>query len=187
MKNKKTFLAAGTACLIGLLLSACAPLSQAEYASYSSLAELSKRAETVVQVKVESSADGKLYSEWSGDNPTTNPYAGDAQEEQPTTDESAAAAVIHQAKVEEVVQGSVEKGAGIDIAQLANDPETVYLREGGTYLLFLLTEGDGPAGIVGGDQGQYLVDGDEYLPVDVGQSFRFDRAEVEKLKSAMLK
>ncbi|CAL4858941.1 hypothetical protein MMM2322_00582 [Microbacterium sp. MM2322] len=173
-----TLLSVGLLSLVG-----CAAPVHGEYTFVSTIDDLAKQSTEIVEVKIESHRDGKLYPEpFTGDDPETNPYAG-TKAEPPSPEELASDVVLYDAVVTDTVAGSARKGEGIEIHQMSNDPDLSYLEDGNTYVLFLLTAEGHPAGIIGGDQGIYLVDGDRLRPVDKEIGIPLERASLDRLRT----
>ncbi|MFL0565422.1 hypothetical protein ACH0CG_06670 [Microbacterium sp. 179-I 1D1 NHS] len=169
---------------VGLLsLAGCAAPVHGEYTFVRTVNDLANQSTEIVEVKIEGHRDGKLYSEpFTGDDPETNPYAG-TKVEQPSAEELASDVVLYDAVVTDTVSGPARKGESIEIHQMSNDPNLSYLEDGNTYVLFLLTAEGHPAGIIGGDQGIYLVEGDQLQPVDKEVGIPLERASLDRLRA----
>ena len=184
--SRRLRLVAGAILALGLagVLSACSPTIDAEYASYDSLGALEARADELVEVRVESSRQGRVYSSFEGEDPETNPYAGAPEQDRPSAEEAAVDVVVHTVRVTESYKGGEASGGALLIAQNAGEEDIVYLAPGETFVLFLLTAGDGPAGIVGGNQGQYRVVDGQYRPADSEEGIPLEPSDLRAIEGA---
>lgn len=157
-------------------LVACAPsvTSYPDYVAYESVAQMERSADQVLEVRIMGRSTGTFVSKFTGDDPETNPYAGDAKS-MPSEAERTMDLVLYDAEVVSVYKGDAKAGSIIEISQLPDVPDLAYMEERATYVLFLESSAPGPAAILGGDQGQYRVEkdgliataGESALPLDI--------------------
>lgn len=153
--------------IAGVALAGCTAtqFGHAEYGSYDSAEALAADSTDVVEVRVTGSREATLESApFVGTDPESNPYYGTDDVTRPRPEQVSIDVTIFDAVVVESFAGDAATGVRIDISQVRDVAETVPLKVGETYVLFLRDVDPAyPVGIVGGPQGQFLVADDGSL------------------------
>lgn len=181
----KTIILAGVSvAALGLVATGCTPTSSPEYVAYESVAEMDRAADQVVEVSVTSKGDGVIVSEFDSDDPAENPHAGTARDDMPSEGERSMDVIVYEAEILESYKGDMAVGDAISISQLPNVPDLAYLETGQTYVLFLATKVPGPAAIVGGDQGQYVLNESGLEPSSQAGAIELKQSDLEAIKAS---